>query len=125
MFRRFCNMFSESSSCLLGQHGSCSTAQQLGELSKTVYKTFETSGRPTPYVKNPNPTNLFDALVALLVIEDVGEALEDGGGGGAAEGGEQRRVRGRRLGHGAQHAHGREGVRRQPPRVPASMAINM
>ena len=64
--------------------------------------------------------HLLDELVALLVVEDVGEALYDGGGGGgAAEGGEQRRMRGRRLRHGAQHPHGREGVRGQPPRVPA------
>ena len=30
---RFCYMFSKSSPCLLGQHGSCSTDQQPGELS--------------------------------------------------------------------------------------------
>ena len=30
---RFCKMFSESSPCLLGQHGSCSTAQWPGKLS--------------------------------------------------------------------------------------------
>ena len=47
LFRRFCNMFSESSLCLLGQHGSCSTAQQPGNSQKTFYKTFGTSGRPT------------------------------------------------------------------------------
>ena len=67
------------------------------------------------------PPHLLDELVALLVVEDVGEALEDGGGGGAPEGGQQRRVRRRGLRHGAQHPHGREGVRRQPPRVPATM----
>ena len=49
MFRRFRNMFSESSPCLLGQHGSCSTAQQPGNSGKTFYKTFRTSGRPTWY----------------------------------------------------------------------------
>ena len=30
--KRFCNMFSGSSPCLLGQHGSCSSAQQPVEL---------------------------------------------------------------------------------------------
>ena len=30
--KRFCNMFSGSSSCLLGQHGSCSSAQLPVEL---------------------------------------------------------------------------------------------
>ena len=47
LFRRFRNMFSESSPCLLGQHGSCSKAQQPGNSQKTFYKTFGTSGRPT------------------------------------------------------------------------------
>ena len=32
LFRRFCNMFSKSSPCLLGQHGSCSLAQRPVEL---------------------------------------------------------------------------------------------
>ena len=31
LFRRFCNLFSKSSPCLLGQHGSCRIAQQPGE----------------------------------------------------------------------------------------------
>ena len=34
LFRRFCSMFYESSPCLLGQHGSCSTAQHPGKLSE-------------------------------------------------------------------------------------------
>ena len=65
---------------------------------------------------------LLDELVALVVVEDVGEALYDVGGANPAstsESGEQRRMRGGGLGHGAEHAHGREGVRGQPPRVPA------
>ena len=49
LFRRYRNMFSESSPCLLGHHGSCSSAQQPGNSQKTVYKTFGTSGRPTWY----------------------------------------------------------------------------
>ena len=40
LFRRFRNMFSESSPCLLGQHGSCSTAQQPGNSLKTCYETW-------------------------------------------------------------------------------------
>ena len=48
-FRRFCSTFSESSPCLLGQHGSCSTAQQPGNSPKIFYKTSGTSGRPTWY----------------------------------------------------------------------------
>ena len=47
LFRKFCNIFSKSSTCLLGQHGSCSTAQWPGNSQKTVNKTFGTSGRPT------------------------------------------------------------------------------
>ena len=31
LFQRFCSMFAESSPCLLGQHGSCSTAWELSE----------------------------------------------------------------------------------------------
>ena len=50
LFIRFRNMFSESSPCLLGQHGSGSTTQQPGNSRKTVYKTFGTSGRPTWYL---------------------------------------------------------------------------
>ena len=40
LFRRFRNTFSESSPCLLGQHGSCSTAQQPGTSQKFFYKIF-------------------------------------------------------------------------------------
>ena len=52
LFRRFCNVFSKSSPCLLGQHGSCSTVKSngLGNSQKIVYKTFGTSGRPTLYI---------------------------------------------------------------------------
>ena len=39
-------MFSKSSLCLLGQHGSCSIAHQPGELSEKINKTFGTSGHP-------------------------------------------------------------------------------
>ena len=48
LVRRFCNMFSKSSLCLLGQHGSCTTAQQ--NYQETVYKTLRTSGGPTQYI---------------------------------------------------------------------------
>ena len=34
--RRFCNMFSKSSPCFLGQHAICSTAQRPGELSENI-----------------------------------------------------------------------------------------
>ena len=36
LFRRFCNMFSESCPCLLELHGSYSTAQRPGELSENM-----------------------------------------------------------------------------------------
>ena len=36
LFRGFCNMFSESSPCLLVQHGSCSTAQHFTKPSEQV-----------------------------------------------------------------------------------------
>ena len=53
LLEMFCNMFSKSSPCLLGQHGSCSTAQQPGNSQKTYYKTFGTSVRPTQYMPQP------------------------------------------------------------------------
>ena len=43
LFWRFCNtlyMFSESSPCLLGQHGSCSTAKRPGELSENILQNL-------------------------------------------------------------------------------------
>ena len=53
--KRFCNVLSGSSPCLLGQHGSCSTAQRPVELSeKTCYKTFSTSCRPRLYCLTEN-----------------------------------------------------------------------
>ena len=39
-WERFCKMFSESFPCLLGQHGSCSTAQMPGELSKNILQNL-------------------------------------------------------------------------------------
>ena len=41
--KRFCNMFSGSSPCLLGQNGSCSS-------QKLCYKTFSSTCRPTLYM---------------------------------------------------------------------------
>ena len=55
--RRLCNMFLKSSPCLVGQNGSCSTAQQPGELSKKVNKTIGTSGLPTRYIINKPVTS--------------------------------------------------------------------
>ena len=44
-------MFSVSSHCLFGQHGSCGTAQHPGELcGKPYYKTFPTRCRPRVYI---------------------------------------------------------------------------
>ena len=40
LFRRFCNMFSRSSPCLLGQHGSCSIAQWSVELSENMLQNL-------------------------------------------------------------------------------------
>ena len=36
----FCNMFSEISPYLLGEHGSCSTAQRPGELSENILQNL-------------------------------------------------------------------------------------
>ena len=36
LLKKFCQVFSESSSCLLWQHGSCSTAQRPVELSENI-----------------------------------------------------------------------------------------
>ena len=41
LFRRFCNTFSESSLCLLGQHGSCSTAERPVELSINISQNLQ------------------------------------------------------------------------------------
>ena len=40
LFWRFCILFSERSPCLLGQHGSCSTAQRPGELSENILQNL-------------------------------------------------------------------------------------
>ena len=40
LWKRFCKMFSESSPCLLGQHGSCITAQRPVELSENILQNF-------------------------------------------------------------------------------------
>ena len=71
-------MFPESSPCLLGQHGSCSTAQQPGNSRKTFYKTFGTSGCPTWYKRK----------WCTLHMPMTGQALRDGdqkGGGGQGQ----------------------------------------
>ena len=44
--KRFCSMFSGGFPCLLGQHGSCSSAQLPVELLEISYKTFYTTCRP-------------------------------------------------------------------------------
>ena len=44
--KRNCNMFSGSSPCLLGQHGSCSSAQLPVELSENMLQ------KPLPQLKN-------------------------------------------------------------------------
>ena len=49
-------MFSEISPWLLGQDGSCSTANSLGNTQKTFYKNFFTSYRPRLYFFQ-NPLN--------------------------------------------------------------------
>ena len=48
LFRRFCNMFSKTSPCLLGQHGSCSEAQQPGELSENSKQNLRNKWPPHP-----------------------------------------------------------------------------
>ena len=44
-------MFSESSPCLLGQHGSCSKAQQPGKLSEKSKQNLRNKWPPHPVVK--------------------------------------------------------------------------
>ena len=44
LFWRFCSMFFESSTCLVGQHGSSSELNGLGNSLKTCSKTLGTSG---------------------------------------------------------------------------------
>ena len=46
MFQRLCKMFSESSPCLLGQHGSGSTVQQPVELPKNRLQNFRNKSSP-------------------------------------------------------------------------------
>ena len=40
MLKRFCNMFSESSPSLLGQHCNCSTAQRPVELTENILQNL-------------------------------------------------------------------------------------
>ena len=40
LWKKFCKMFSESSPCLLGQHGTCSTVQQPVELSENILQNI-------------------------------------------------------------------------------------
>ena len=46
LLKRLWNLFSLTSPRLLGQHGSCRTAQRLWSSRKNFYKTFLTSRRP-------------------------------------------------------------------------------
>ena len=46
-------MFAKSSPCLLGQHGSCSTAQQTGELSEKKASEQEVAPPGTSKLLNP------------------------------------------------------------------------
>ena len=48
LFRRFCNLFSKSSPCLLGLHGSCSIAQQPVELSENSLQNLRNKWPPHP-----------------------------------------------------------------------------
>ena len=48
LFQSFCNMFSKSSPCLLGQHGSCSMAQQPIELSEKSSQNLRNKWPPHP-----------------------------------------------------------------------------
>ena len=72
-------MFSKSSLCLLGQHGSCTTAQQ--NYQETVYKTLRTSGRPTQYIlifrQSSNPVCGFSMMeqVRLCAIKPTENRL--------------------------------------------------
>ena len=44
----FCNMFSKSYPCLLGQNGSCSTAQQPGDISENSLQNLRNKCPPHP-----------------------------------------------------------------------------
>ena len=48
LFRRFWNMFSKSSPCLLVQHGSCSKAQRPVELSENSLQNLRNKWPPHP-----------------------------------------------------------------------------
>ena len=50
--KKFCKMFSESSPCLLGQHGSCSTAQRPVELSENVLNNHFSQPDSAPQTVN-------------------------------------------------------------------------
>ena len=72
--KRFCNMISGSSPCLLGQHGSAVQPSCLWNSQKTCYKTFSSTCRPRLYpslltrfakVNQPrNRGNLFGRLIS-------------------------------------------------------------
>ena len=71
LFPRFCNMFSKSSSCLVGQHGSCSISQNPGELSKKQFT------KPSEQVTAPPslfpPILAISTTISLLVRQDFSE----------------------------------------------------
>ena len=59
-------MFSESSPCLLGQHGSCCTAQRPGELSEHILqnRSHDRMNNPALYV----PVKSDHLLLLVLVV---------------------------------------------------------
>ena len=75
MFGRFCNTFSESSPCLLGQHGSCSTAQRPVELSEHMLQnlfhnlTSQTAGTLMREADGRGVGATAPLLTALLLLQ--------------------------------------------------------
>ena len=65
-------MFSESSPCLLGQHGSCSTAQRPVELSKNILKNiFHNLPPQTVHVHSIRVKN----YLTVLTISDYDQSF--------------------------------------------------
>ena len=61
-------MFSVSSSCLLGQHGSCSTAQRPGELSENILQNLQ---KKLP----PQTVEYYKSHLLLLDCDDAQDGV--------------------------------------------------
>ena len=69
-------MFSESSPCLLGQHGSCSTAKRPGEHVTKQVAALDCTVHMA--IHAPFQVGVEDGEVGVVLVEDVGRGALDG-----------------------------------------------